>query len=136
MVSFYLAQSNVKHEVDGKETENMPLSVAAKRARLHKVSVEFHCNASSNVTATGVEVLCAPKDNKRAAAICEAISKALGIRNRGVKPENSGQHHRLAFIQSGGMIVELFFITNRSDLIAYDARKWVAAREVARCLLD
>ena len=58
----------------------------------------------------------------------------LGIRDRGAKPENAGQHHRLAFVRSGGIIVELFFLTNPSDMAAYDARKWMAAREVAAVL--
>jgi N-acetylmuramoyl-L-alanine amidase len=134
MVSFYLSQKNIAHETDGTGTDNMPLSSVVKRSRNHRVAVEFHCNASSNQAATGVEVLCSAKDADRADAICKAISKALGIRNRGVKPENAGQHHRLAFVQAGGMIVELFFITNPADLAAYDARKWVAAKAVATVL--
>lgn len=135
MVSFYLTQAGVKHEMDGKGTTNLPLKAAANSARNHKIALEFHCNASSNATATGVEVLCAPKDNALAARICDAISRTLGIPNRGVKGENSGQHSRLAFVQAGGMIVELFFISNAADRAAYDARKWLAAREVARCLI-
>lgn len=135
MVSFYLSRMKVRHELDGLGTENYPLNAVVKRARLHKVAVEFHCNAAANKSATGVEVLCAPKDYERAARICDAIASTLRIRNRGVKPENAGQHHRLAFVQAGGMIVELFFITNPSDVAAYDARKWVMAKAVAETLL-
>lgn len=134
IVSFYLMQMSVPHDLDGRQTQNLPLAVAAKAARKHRLSVEFHCNAATSASATGVEVLCASKDRMTAAMICEAITKTLGIRNRGVKPENAGQHHRLAFVQAGGMIVELFFITNPSDIRAYDDRKWLAAREVARVL--
>lgn len=133
IVSFYLTRYGVKHELDGKGTENLPLNIAAGRARKHPVAVEFHCNAGPS-SATGVEVLCAPKDAVTAAKICHAISTQLAIRNRGVKPENAGQHRRLAFVQAGGMIVELFFISNAADLAAYDARKWLAAREVAKIL--
>ncbi|MEO6657919.1 MAG: hypothetical protein ABIM73_06560, partial [Arenimonas sp.] len=64
------------------------------------------------------------------------LSNSLGIRNRGAKPENARQHHRLAFVQAGGIIVELFFITNGNDLLAYDAKKWLAARAVAEVLLE
>lgn len=135
IVSFYLQRDKVAHELDGIGTVNLPLSAVVKRSRTHRVSVEFHCNAGP-ATATGVEVLCAPKDNKIAAKICEAISSTLGIRNRGVKPENAGQHHRLAFVQAGGMIVELFFITNKKDLLAYDERKWLMGREIARILKE
>ena len=135
IVSFYLQHDKIPHELDGFGTVNLPLSTVVKRSRNHAISVEFHCNAGP-LSATGVEVLCAPKDIDVAGRICEAISSTLGIRNRGVKPENVGQHKRLAFVQAGGMIVELFFITNRKDLAAWDARKWLAGREVARILKE
>lgn len=133
IVSFYLSRAGIRHELDGNATDNLPLSVAAKRARNHPIAVEFHCNAASP-SATGVEVLHAPKDRQLAAEVSLAIASALGIRNRGAKPEGAGQHKRLAFVQSGGIIVELFFITNPSDLAAYDGRKWLAARAVAEVL--
>lgn len=135
MVSFYFSRMKIKHEIDGLGTENYPLASVVKRARLHQVAVEFHCNAAASKSATGVEVLCADKDAARADRICKAIASTLRIRNRGVKPENAGQHHRLAFVQAGGMIVELFFITNPSDLAAYDARKWLMAKAIAEALL-
>ena len=136
IVSFYLQRDKVSHELDGFGTDNFPLASVVKRARQHRIAVEFHCNAAASKAATGVEILCAPKDNVLADKLCKAIARTLGIRNRGVKPENAGQHHRLAFVQAGGLIVELFFITNPSDLLAYDARKWLAAREVARILKE
>lgn len=133
MVAFYLQRAGVPHGLDGKGTENLPLKVAAARARDFDLAVEFHCNAATP-KATGVEALSGPKDTKLSAAICKAISDVFGIANRGAKPENAGQHHRLAFVQSGGVIVELLFITNKGDLAAYDARKWLAAKAVADVL--
>lgn len=135
IVSFYLQREMIPHELDGFGTTNMPLNEVVKRSRKHRLSVEFHCNAGPP-SASGVEILCAPKDNAVAAKLCAALSAVFLIRNRGVKPENAGQHHRLAFVQAGGMIVELFFISNRKDLEAYDARKWVAGREVAAILKE
>ena len=134
MVAFYLQRDGVPHELDGTGTQNLPLRDAVVRAKRHPIGVEFHCNAAAAATATGVETLSAPKDMALGAEICVAIASALGLRNRGAKPENAGQHHRLAFVQAGGIIVELFFITNAADLAAYDARKWVAARDVAAVL--
>lgn len=134
LVSFYLTRDGVPHELDGHGTENLPLSTAAARARRHPIGVEFHCNAASSSAATGAECLSGQKDVVLSAQISAAIANALGIRNRGAKPENAGQHSRLAFVQAGGIIVELFFLTNRLDLAAYDARKWVAARDVAAVL--
>lgn len=135
LVSFYLLRAGVPHELDGAGTENLPLREAVRKARRHPIGLEFHCNAAANPAATGVETLSGPEDFPLAADICKALAESLGIRNRGAKPENAGQHHRLAFVQAGGIIVELFFLTNAEDLAAYDARKWLAARAVADVLI-
>jgi len=134
IVSFYLMQMKIKHEVDGRETQNLSLAETVKLSRKHKVSIEFHCNASANATASGCEVLCGPKDNALAAKICQVISETLGIKNRGVKAENSGQHTRLAFVQAGGVIVELFFISNKDDVARYQAKKWLLGKALAQML--
>lgn len=134
IVGVCLKDLGVAYDTDGDGKKNLPLRDAVAEARHHRTAVEFHCNASSKASATGVEILCAPKHNTIAAKLCKAIATSLGIRNRGVKPENAGQHHRLAFVQAGGMVVELFFITNPSDLRAYDENKWLAARQVASIL--
>lgn len=105
---------------DGQRGENLPLTVAANEAAAHDVAVEFHCNAFAWSTATGVETLSAAHHYPLGNALCQAISSALGITNRGAKGETSGQHSRLAFINRGnGIIVELFFITNPNDLTSY-----------------
>ena len=50
----------------------------------------------------------------------------------GWKAENSGQHSRLGFIsQGGGIILELFFISNPDELAKWDEVKWLVAREVS-----
>jgi N-acetylmuramoyl-L-alanine amidase len=148
IVSFYLSRAKVPHDMDGEGTDNLPLSAAIREVGRNRPAVEFHCNAAAPpqpklvngkwVTpplASGVETLSAAKDLVLGANICKGISDTLGIRNRGAKPENAGQHHRLAFVQAGGIIVELFFITNPDDLRAYDERKWLAARSVAGVLM-
>lgn len=135
MVALYLDRAGIPVVTDGSHKDNWPLKQAAAEARKHKIAVEFHCNAASP-SATGVETLQGDSDFALGQSICDAISVQLGIKNRGAKPENSGQHHRLAFVQAGGIIVELFFITNLSDLAAYDAKKWLAARAVAEVLED
>lgn len=134
IVSFYLTRMKIKHTVDGTGTDNIPLGAAVKMAKGHNIALEFHCNASDNPSATGCEILCAPKDYKRAVPILNAIAKTLDLRNRGVKPENAGQHHRLAFVQAGGMIVELFFISNPSDVAKYQAKKWLLGKAIAEAL--
>lgn len=133
MVSFYLQHENVPHALDGKGTDNFPLPRAAAMAREADIAVEFHCNAAG-IQASGCEALSDSGDSALASELCKAVSDALGLSNRGAKPENSGQHTRLAFVRAGGIILELLFITSPADLMAYDARKWLAARAVAEVL--
>lgn len=135
MVSFYLRRDGYPHATDGAGQSNLPLAQSAALARRHDIAVEFHCNAAANPAAGGVETLSGPKDMALGNLLCEVIANELGIRNRGAKPENSGQHRRLAFVQAGGIIVELFFLTSPGDLAAYEQRKWLAARAVSGVLL-
>lgn len=135
IVSHCLRDLGTPHTVDGRGQENQPLRDAVKIAALHDIALEFHCNAASAASATGVETLSAPKDMYLGSRICTVLAEVWGIRNRGAKPENSGQHHRLAFVSTGGgIIVELFFLTNANDLRAYDTKKWPAARALAAML--
>ncbi|AXY41091.1 N-acetylmuramoyl-L-alanine amidase [Halomonas sp. JS92-SW72] len=115
---------------DGAPGQNLPLREAIGAAKAHDLAVEFHCNAFTDPAATGVETLSHRQHYPLGNALCQAIADTLGIANRGAKGEASGQHSRLAFIaQGGGLIVELFFITNKSDLAKYIAnrRRVVAA---------
>lgn len=136
MVAFYLQREGAPHELDGKGTQNLPLKQAAASAKRHPIAVEFHCNAAASASATGAETLSGPGNMALGELLSSSIAGALRIRNRGAKDEQSGQHSRLAFVQAGGIIVELLFITNAADLAAYDARKWLAAQAVANVLID
>lgn len=107
---------------DGDDGENEPLKKALSLIAGTALAVEFHFNAAATPKATGVEVLC--KDERKAEAqnIARAISNSLELPMRGElgwKPDSSGQHHRLAFCQRGGLIVEVCFISNPADMRAY-----------------
>ena len=134
IVSYYLTQMGVVHEVDGKGTVNVPLAEAVKKARKHPIGIEFHLNASGSALAAGVETLSGPDDMQLGRDLCACIAQILNTKNRGAKPENSGQHHRLAFVQAGGLILELFFVTNSTELATYQAKKWLVGRGVAEVL--
>lgn len=132
MVELYLRRDGIEVSIDGKDdSDNWPLSKAAQEAKRHKVAVEFHCNSTDSESATGCETLSGPDDMRLGASLSAAAAAALNLRDRGAKPENSGQHSRLAFVRAGGIILEILFIPNASDLAAYDARKWLAAKAVA-----
>lgn len=131
IVAQCLRDLGVEVTTDGAGKDNLPLRDAVKIAKGKQIALEFHCNASANTTASGVETLSGPEDMKLGGQICAALSREWSLKNRGSKPESAGQHHRLAFVQAGGIIVEMFFLTNPNDLAAYDGRKWPAARAVA-----
>lgn len=122
---------------DGDRGENLPLSEAVARAKHYDVAVEFHCNAFHDPRATGVETLSAKANYPLGEALTAAVADTLGIANRGAKGEASGQHSRLAFIATGGgIILELFFLTNKGDVKAYMGRKDELARRVADVLVE
>lgn len=136
LVAYYLDEAGVEFSKDGNGTKNLPLTEALRLIKPGSVAVEFHCNAFTSPAATGVETLSNSDLYPLGADICEAVSSVLGIANRGAKGQSSGQHSRLAFVRSGGLIVELFFITNPGDLATYLGKKWVVAREVSKVLLN
>lgn len=126
----------VHYAMDGQLGENLPLRQAAAMAAGHDVAVEFHCNAATPA-ATGCETLSRADAYPLAQRLLGALTSVLGINDRGTKPEDSGQHSRLAFVSDGGgIIVELFFLTNTSDLAAYQAHKDELAAMVADVLID
>lgn len=136
IVSFYLTRNHWPHTVDSDSTsKNLPLATAIKLARKADIAVEFHCNASDNAMATGVETLGGKETLELGTELCKVISSTLGIRNRGAKPEASGQHSRLGFVQAGGIIVEVFFISNPLDVSLYQAKKWLVGRAIADVLI-
>lgn len=132
MVAHYLPEALR----DGAKGENLPLSQAVKMIPRGGVAVEFHLNAAGSPSATGVETLSGEADKVLGAKLCATVAARLGIRNRGAKGEGSGQHSRLAFVQAGGIILELFFLSNPDDLAAYEAKKWLVARDVADVLRE
>lgn len=136
LVAHYLNVAGVPYTMDGMKGNNLALRDAVKLVRPEDVAVEFHLNAAASAAATGVETLGTAKTQKLGERICAATSERLGIKNRGAKGEDSGQHSRLAFVQAGGLIAELFFLSNRSDLEAYNAKKWLLAKDIAALLIE
>jgi len=56
--------------------------------------------------------------------------------DKGWKPENSGQHSRLAYVSNGGIILELFFISNDAELEIWKQKKWLIGKAVAEVLAE
>lgn len=125
------------HEVrtDGAKLLNLPLAHALLLVPGSDCAIELHCNASANQTATGVEVVAMPRDKAKAQRIAKAIADALGMRLRGDQgwiDQTQTARGRLGFVRAGGMVVEVFFISNKADLETYQQRKWLVASAIAQ----
>ena len=125
---------------DGVGDENQKLNLAVKLIPLASVAIELHLNAAANKTAGGVEALSQTKDKKISQKICQNVAEVLGIKTRGGdggwKAENSGQHHRLAFVSGGGIILETFFISNDEELATYDRKKNEVAEAIVKAIVE
>lgn len=135
MIKLYLERKGIDVRTDGNGSDNQSLTNAIKLISGSKVAIELHCNAFSKPSAGGVEALAQPKDKAICQKLCKAVSRVMGIPIRGseggFKSEGSGQHSRLGYVRNGGIILELFFISNPVELQTYQARKWLVARELA-----
>jgi N-acetylmuramoyl-L-alanine amidase len=115
------ARADFKVIEDGFDGVNDPLKKAVALARTVNVAIEYHFNAATP-KATGIEVLAKLKHKTLAQQIAGAIHTATGLvlrSDKGWKADNGGQHHRLAFCEAGGLIVEVCFISNAADMAAY-----------------
>ncbi len=140
MVALYLRQKDIAVKTDGEGKGNLPLPAAIKLISGSKAAVEFHCNAFSKPSAGGCEALSQPKDRALSQRLCQAVSGVMGIPTRGNdggwKNEGSGQHSRLGYVRNGGIILELFFISNPTELAVWQDKKWLVAKAVAEVLAE
>lgn len=140
MVALYLHQKDIAVKTDGEGKGNLPLPAAIKLISGSKAAVEFHCNAFPKPTAGGCEALSQPKDRALSQRLCKAVSDVMGIPTRGTdggwKGEGSGQHSRLGYVRNGGIILELFFISNPTELAVWQDKKWLVAKAVAEVLAE
>ena len=137
IVAYYLKQKGIEIRTDGEGKGNLSLNKAIGLIKGSAIAVEFHCNASANKSAKGVEALAQSKDKTISQQLCKAVADAMGIPlrgDRGWKPENSGQHTRLGYVANGGIILELFFISNDQELAIWHQKKWLICKAIADVL--
>lgn len=137
LVSLKLTEAGHQVRTDGARWQNLPLVHAMTLVPGSAWAVELHTNSNDNPSATGVEVVSKPADKARAQRLAKAISEALGLRLRGEGgwlDQSRTARGKLGFVGLGGMVVEVFFISNPSDLASYQAKKWVVASAIARVL--
>ncbi|MCJ8512261.1 N-acetylmuramoyl-L-alanine amidase [Acinetobacter lwoffii] len=138
-VSYYLREAGLQVKTDGAGNKNDPLSSAIKLIKGSSVAVEFHMNAATSKQANGIETIALPKDKKLAQDLSKAVADALGSRLRGDNgwiDQSKSARGRLAYVNAGGLIIELGFISNEDELARFNARYWLAAKAVAKVLID
>ena len=138
-VAFYLREAGIQYKTDGVGTLNHNLNAAIKLIKGSSVAVEFHMNAATSKQANGVETIALPKDKKLAQDLSKAVADAFGSRLRGDNgwiDQSQSARGKLGFISNGGLIVELGFISNEAELAAFQARYWIAAKAVAKVLIE
>lgn len=139
-VAYYCRQAGLEVITDGSGQLNKPLNQAVKLIKGTDLAIEFHLNAHSNKTAKGIEALAATKHKRISQLLCKAVHSETGFplrgSNGGWKPENAGQHSRLAFVSNGGIILELFFISNDAELKFFLANYWIIAKAVAEAIIQ
>ena len=126
-------------KTDGEGKGNLPLREAVKLIKGSRLAVEFHTNAALNKTAAGIEALSTPKNKTACQRLCQAVADISGWKLRGedgYKPDNAGQHSRLAYAQAGGIILEPFFISNDADLAQWKQTKWSICRAIANAIAE
>lgn len=139
IVAWYLQNAGITVRMDGFGNDNKPLHEAVKLVKGSDIAIELHCNASVNPSANGVEVLANLWHKSLAQRIAQSISNVIGtpVRgDKGYKPENAGQHSRLAYVQAGGLVVELFFISNQDELDAWNNKKWLVCKAIANVIIE
>lgn len=127
------------HEVrtDGARWQNLPLVHALTLVPGSDVAIELHTNASDNPKARGVEVVSMPAQRELARTIARRIAHVLETPVRGAGgwiDQTQTARGRLGFVRAGGLVVEVFFLSNQEELAKYQARKWVVATAIAEAV--
>lgn len=138
VVSYLQKHPNVHVRVDGYGTTNLPLPEAIKLIKGSDVAIEFHMNASTNATAGGTETISLPKDKALAQKLSQAITTTLGTKLRGKEgwiDQSDSARGRLGYINAGGLIVEIGFISNPTELKTFNDKYWLAAKAVSEVIL-
>jgi len=126
----------MRHTVrtDGGTGVNWTLAQALKLVPGTTLAVELHCNAAANPSATGVEVIALPQHKAMAQRLAKAIAAETGQRLRGDVgwiDQSQSARGRLGFVNAGGLIVELVFISNPGDMQRFQEARDRVAQAIA-----
>lgn len=130
-----LRERGLKVLTDGEWRQNSPLQIALRLIDKAPLAIEIHFNASDNPAARGVECISLPKLRTLSQHISAGIATVLGSKVRGAGgwiDQTKSARGRLAFVEAGGIIVEVCFLTSPQDMAAYDAKLYLVANAIVR----
>jgi N-acetylmuramoyl-L-alanine amidase len=139
VVAHKLRQQGHTVRTDGGWRANLPLPYAITLVLGSAAAIELHTNAAQHPGANGVEVVALPKQAPMARRIARRIAHALSMRVRGDGgwiDQSKTARGRLGFVRAGGLVVEVFFLSNPKDLETYRARVWLVAEAIAIALTE
>lgn len=105
------------------------------------VVAEFHLDAVPSPTATGTTAVVkrnpTPLSMQMGQELVNTTARILGIRNRGVITEDKTNRGRIGIVNKPGtaVLLELGFLSNPSDMAAFDANKVALAKAIAEILI-
>ena len=136
----YLQQDKeITTRCDGYGQVNLELREAIKLIKGSDVALEIHFNSSANKPANGVECIALPKDKTLAQKLSTAVSKVTGSRLRGVGgyiTQEDSARGKLGYINAGGLILEVSFLSNDQELKVFEDKYWLIGKAVAQVILD
>ncbi|EPM2572222.1 N-acetylmuramoyl-L-alanine amidase [Listeria monocytogenes] len=114
-------------------SQNAVLTEQVKKAnavnKAGRLDVSWHFNSAADKSATGVEVLYYDQSGL-AKEVSAALSKALGLRDRGAKQRKD--LYFLANTNAPAILIEVAFISNANDMKAATTKRAAAVNAVAK----
>ena len=139
-ILYYLQQDKeIITRCDGYGAVNLELKEAIKLIEGSDVAVEVHFNSSNNKTANGVECIALPKDKTLAQNLSKAVAKVTGSRLRGIDgfiTQEDSLRGKLGYINAGGLILEVSFLSNATELKAFEEKYWLIAKSISEVLIN
>lgn len=139
VASYFHKHKEVHVKVDGYDTVNLPLTEAIKLITGSDIALEFHFNSFTTKTAGGTESISLPKDKVISQKISKAIADVLGTKLRGDNgwiDQSKSARGKLGYVNKGGIIVEIAFLSNDTELQAFNDKYWLAAKAVYQTVCD
>lgn len=126
---------------DDSDNLNTVISKIKKQVKKDDILLDLHFNSASKETVTGTEIFIptdySPEEKSLAETLLKTVTDTLQIKSRGVKTEGQSQHSRLGILHlpCTTVLLEVCFLTNKSDVYKYKENREKLAERIARDLL-